>query len=311
MSALAGHAADYLRLRRHLGFALTEHERLLRQFTAHLAGAGWETITVETAVAWAGSPSKGTVTEPVLRAARRLTAVRGFAEYLHAINPAHEVPPRGVFAAARRRREPFIYDSAQVVALLHAAQSLPGNGRGRTWVTVFGLLAATGMRSGEALALRQSDTDLPGGVLTIAWGKNNRPRLVPLHPGTVEALDDYARWRDRERPAPPGAEATFFTSAGGGKLSYSAAREAFVRASSAAGLREGNTPPRLHDLRHTFAVTTLLDWHRSGADVAAMLPVLSTYLGHANPVDTYWYLSAIPELMSHAAGRLAAGRTRR
>lgn len=308
MNALEDHAADYLRLRRHLGFALAGHESLLRQFTVYLAATGQEAITVEAALAWAGSPSKGAVAEPVLRAANRLTAVRGFAQYLHAIDPTHQVPPRGVFVAARRRREPFIYDSLQVAALLRAAEAL-GSGQGRTWATIFGLLAATGMRSGEALSLRQADADLRSGVLSVV-GKNHRPRLVPLHPSTVEALASYTWWRDREQPAPPGAEAMFFTGSRGGRVSYGAVRGAFVRASHAAGLRDGRTLPRLHDLRHTFAVTALLNWHRDGADVAAMLPVLSTYLGHANPVDTYWYLSAIPELMGYAAGRLSTGGPR-
>ena len=250
MTALMVHVEDYLRLRRHLGFVLEAPERLLRQFVSHLDDAGMKMITVEAAVAWAGAPSLRPVADSGLRAAVRLTAVRGLAEYLHAIDPAHQVPPRGVFSSPRNRHEPFIYGREQIAALLQTTRELPGDGRGRTWSTVFGLLAVTGIRIGEALLLRQADTDLVGGVLTVSRNKNRHPRLVPLRRDSVEALDDYAQWRERERPAHSTTEAAFFTGTWGKPLSYSAALAAFQRASAAAGLREDGNRPRIHDLRH-------------------------------------------------------------
>lgn len=301
------HVADYLRLRRQLGFSLAWDEHLLGQFTQHLATAGIERLTVEAAIAWAGLLPTGVTEPPVTRASTRLTAIRGFATYLHAIDPVHEVPPRGVFARRVSRATPYIYTAAEIAALIESASRLRRFDRGRIYPVLFGLLAATGLRVGEALMLDIDEADLDAGVLTISRGKSRDPRLVPLHPSTTATLRSYASWRDGQahsQQAVPGDAGAFFTERDRRRLPYINVQYAFEQVREAAGLTTGGAWPRIHDLRHTFAVTTLLGWYRSGADVAAMMPRLSTYLGHTNPADTYWYLSAVPELLAHAASRL-------
>lgn len=302
MTAWADHVADYLRLRRQLGFSLAWDEHLLGQFTEHLATIGAETITVENAVAWAGLLPENVTLRPATRASTRLTAIRGFATYLHALDPVHEVAPVGVFSRHVPRPTPHIYTAEEVAALIGAAGGLQRGNRAAIYPTLFGLLAATGLRIGEALALNRDDADLDRGVLQVSRGKSRDPRLVPLHPTTTTALARYAA--GRREPGPDGTDAAFFTDQDGHRLSYLNVRHAFVQASTTAGIRTATQQPRMHDLRHTFAVNTLLGWYRAGADVAAKMPTLSTYLGHTDPANTYWYLSAVPELLAHAAARL-------
>lgn len=174
---------------------------------------------------------------------------------------------------------------------------------------LFSLLAATGLRVGEALALDCDEADLQTGVLAIDRGSTSRTtRLVPLHPSTTAALLRYANWRDELLQRPGTGDAPFLVDRGGARLSYVNARNAFCQASTTAGIRTETRRPRMHDLRHTFAVNTLLGWYRNGDDVAAKMPTLSTYLGHTDPANTYWYLSAVPELLAHAADRLVGAR---
>lgn len=232
--------------------------------------------------------------------------MRSFASYMHAIDSVHEVPPRGVFFHRTRRSIPYIYTPAEIAALLDAATNLSWFGRGRIYPAVFGLLASTGLRIGEALGLDIDEADLDAGVLTISRGKSRDPRLVPMHPTTTTALRDYAAWRDHHlhRGDATGDTRAFFLDITGHRLPYPNVRQAFGRARDAAGLTDAGARPRMHDLRHTFAVNTLLGWYRDGADVAALMPTLSTYLGHTNPSNTYWYFTAVPELLAHAAHRL-------
>lgn len=298
------HVADYLRLRRQLGFTLAWDEHLLGQFTKHLDTAGIQAITVTDAIAWCGLLPEGVTSRPLTRASTRLTAIRGLATYMHALDPVHEVPPRGLFARPIHRRTPHIYTHAEIVSLVEAARHLARGVRAQTYPVLFGLLAATGIRVGEALALDRDEADLAGGVLTISRGKSRDPRLVPLHETTTAALTSYAAWRNEREPKPLGSDAPFFTDQDSDRLDYMNVRYAFVQASAAAGLRTEAQRPKIHGLRHTFAVNTLLGWYRDGADVAAMMPLLSTYLGHTDPANTYWYLSAAPELLAHAATRL-------
>lgn len=220
---------------------------------------------------------------------------------MNALDPAHEVPPRGVFTFQRRRTSPHIYTPEEVAALLDAAARLRRFERSRIYPVVFGLLAATGMRVGELLALDTEDVDLEGGCITVSRGKSRDPRLVPLHPTTTEALSDYAHWRGGRELVVVDGRTPFFTDHLGRRLTRFTTDYAFQRVREDAGLTVGGARPRMHDLRHTFAVTTLLGWYRTGADVAGLLPRLSTYLGHTNPANTYWYLTAIPELLAHAA----------
>jgi integrase len=298
MTSLAEHAEDYLRLRRALGFKLEHYGDCLANFAAYVDAAGTGTVTCELAVSWAWLPSR---IKPIT-ASYRISWVRGFARYLHAIDPAHEVPPPGLLAVPRRRPAPYLYSSEQVLGVLAKARRLRPPLRAATFETLFGLLAATGMRVGEALALTRDDVDLDEGMLTIRHAKFDRMRLVPLHPSVTAALRKYAAARDRRRRTR--RTDRFFVSESGCAISRHTPEEVFAKITGQLGLRTQTVHPRIHDLRHTFAVRTLIDWQRDGTDVPAMLPVLSTYLGHVEPKNTYWYLSATPELMHLAAARL-------
>lgn len=296
-------AADYIRLRRQLGADLHWPEHLLGQFCAELDAAGCKVLTVDVAIAWCSVLPEGVTVAPLTRATTRMRTVRGFATYLHALNPAHEVPPPGMFPCRAHRADPHIYSVAEISAVIRAAATQTGELRVNTFPVIFALLAATGMRVGEVIALDRDAVDLKDGVLFIRRGKSGDPRLVPLHPSATAALERYSQWRNEHHTSIRGP--AFFSDAEGQRVKYAAVRSAFVHASEAAGLRTGNLRPRMHDLRHTFAVNTLLGWYREGVDVAAKMPALSVYLGHSDPANTYWYVSAVPELLAHAADRLS------
>jgi integrase/recombinase XerD len=301
------HVADYLRLRRQLGFTLAWDEHLLGQFAAHLSAAGIRYLTTTRMIEWA-SLLREDGGAGASRATSRMMAVRSFAAYMHALDPVHEVPPRGVFSHQPRRSAPYIYTPDQITALLDAAGSLRRFERSRIYPVVFGLLAATGMRVGELLALDADEVDLDTGIITVSRGKSRDPRLVPVHATTTRALSDYAVWRDQRDRVVVDARTPFFTDHRGRRLTRFTTQYAFEHVREIAGLTASGARPRMHDLRHTFAVTTLLGWYRGGVDVAGLLPRLSTYLGHTNPANTYWYLSAIPELLAHAARMLGAAQ---
>jgi len=298
VSPLAGHLEDYLRLRRGLGFQLGRHGQVLPHFAAYLDANGATTVTVELATAWARQPEG---IKPIT-VDFRISAVRGFARYLHAIDPAHQIPPAGLLAAPRRRPAPYIYSPEEIAKVLEAAGRLKPPLRAGTYQTLLGLLATTGMRCGEAFALARSDVDLVEGLVTVRHAKFDRMRLVPLHRSVTAELGAYATTRDLLCPAPRCDR--FFVSVTGRPLRRGDAGAIFRDITTAVGLRTDSVHPRIHDLRHTLAVRTLIDGHRSGEDISSLLPVLSTYLGHVEPANTYWYLSAVPELMQLAAARL-------
>jgi integrase/recombinase XerD len=298
MSELAGHLADYLALRRALGFKLKREGDELPKLVAYLEAAGSATLTAELAIAWAGLPQQ---VQPI-RWAHRLGSARGFARYLATIDPATEVPPRDVFGARQVRPAPYLWSEAEVRRLLEAARGIRPPLRAATHEALFGLLAVSGMRLGEAIGLERDTVDLDAGMLTIREAKFGRSRLVPLHPSAAAALRAYAARRDRLCPTP--RSRTFFLSSVGTALLAGGVHHTFNQITTALGLRTATVRPRLHDLRHSFAIHTLIDWQRSGADVGARMAALSTYLGHVNPAGTYWYLSAAPELMELAAARL-------
>jgi integrase/recombinase XerD len=285
---------EYLRLRRALGFRLRNDGRRLPQFADYLEQHGAATVTAAHAIAWAQLP-RGV--RPVTWG-QRLTAVRGFAAWLRAVDPATEVPPRGVFPRPGKRPAPFIFSDDDITAMVTACGSLRPALRAATYTALFGLVAVTGVRIGEALAVPPGGIDLDAGLLTVAPAKSRRERILPLHPTTVAALADYDAFRSRCCPA----AATFFVSIRGTTLFHHCVLNAFREACALAGI-PGR--PRIHDLRHSMAVTTLLDWYRSGKDIDAEMPALSGYLGHVRPEGTYWYISAIPELMQLAAARVA------
>jgi integrase/recombinase XerD len=211
------HVADYLRLRRQLGFTLAWDEHLLGQFTAHLDAAGTSHLTTTVMIEWASLP-RDDGGAGASRAAVRMRAVRSFAAYLHALDPCHEVPPRGVFSHRARRSVPYIYTPEEITALLDTAARLRRFERSRIYPFVFGLLATTGIRVGELLALDADEVDLDAGVITVSRGKSRDPRLVPIHATTTTILTEYANWRDRRVNAGTGDDAAFFTDHRGQRL---------------------------------------------------------------------------------------------
>jgi integrase len=292
--------ADYLALRRALGYRMARPEKLLTQFLDYLDHLGAWRITVASALDWARLPADGGANWW----AYRLSAVRGFATYLHALDPAHEVPAADLLPQRPRRASPYLYSDAEITALIVAADTLPTPLRRATFGTLIGLLAVTGMRVGEAIALDRGDVDLAAGRLTVRFGKFGKARELTLHPSSVDALRRYQRLRDRL--APRTGTAAWFVSLAGTRLRYCNVHHAFHRLVRLAGLmpRSASCRPRIHDLRHSFAVRAMLDAYAAGQDGQVRLTLLSTWLGHVHPASTYWYLSASPELMAVAGQRL-------
>ena len=299
MSRLHALLDDYLAMRRGLGFKLRAERLLLPGFVDFVEQTGAESVTVELALAWAKKP---TGVDP-FRWKRRLSMVRGFARYVHAFDPATEVPPDGLLAYRATRPTPFLFSDQDIAALLAAADTLRPRLSAVTSRTLFGLLAATGLRVGEAIDLDREDVDLARRLLTVRQTKFNKSRLLPLHPSTSDALAAYTQERDRLCPKPKAA--SFFVSAAGTRLLYPGVGKVFMGLVNEVGIKpRSSCRPRLHGLRHSFAVNTLLGWYRDGVDVAAKLPALSAYLGHSHPASTYWYLQGVPELLTVAAQRL-------
>ncbi len=300
MSALSGHVEDYLRARRALGVKLERHGRLLPQLVAYLEAAGASTVSSDLAISWARLPDSA---HPAHWAAR-LSVARGFAAYLQTIDPAAEVPPAGVFAVRYQRPAPYLWSREDICQLLSAARALSPPLKAASCEALFGLLAVTGMRIGEAIALQLDDVDLDTGVITIRAeaAKLERARLVPLHPTTARALAGYLSARQRLCPQP--GSTAFFVSAAGTALDRSAVSKTLRTITTTLGLRTEAVRPRAHDLRHSFAVSTLVGWQRSGVQIDEQIIVLSAYLGHVSPAETYYYLTATTELMGLAAQRL-------
>jgi integrase len=295
--------ADYLALRRALGYRLARPEKLLGQFLDHLERASLARITVAAALDWARLPAGGGDSNWW---AYRLATVRGFATYLHALDPAHEVPAAELLPQRARRASPYLYSVVEIAALIAATSSLRTPLRRATFATLIGLLAVTGIRVGEAIALDRGDVDLAAGRLIVRHGKFGKTRELALHASTVEALRRYQRVRDRL--APMTGTPALFVSTAGTRLIYCNVHHAFHRLVGLAGLtaRSGSCRPRIHDLRHSFAVAAMLDAYAAGEDGQTRLTLLSTWLGHVHPASTYWYLSASPELMALAGQRLEA-----
>ena len=293
--------ADYLALRRALGYRMARPEKLLNQFLDYLAHHGASRITVATALDWARLPANGLSNWW----AYRLSAVRGFATYLHALDPMHEVPAPDLLPQRPRRASPYLYSDAEIAALIAAANTLSNPLRRTTFATLIGLLAVTGIRVGEAIALDRGDVDPAARRLTVRFGKFGKTRELALHPSTIDALRRYQRLRDRL--APRTGTSAFFVSLAGNRLLYCNVHHAFHRLVRLAGLTpRSSCRPRIHDLRHSFAVHTMLDAYVCGEDGQARLTLLATWLGHVHPASTYWYLSASPELMAVAGTRLEA-----
>ena len=293
---------EYLTARRGLGFGLETAEGFLRNFASHADRIGHDgSVTIELAVQWARSSRSSNPAQAV----RRLTVVRHFARYCALFDPATEVPPAGLLGRVPRRSMPHIYTAAEMAALLKQASCLlPRHGlRPATYVTYFALLASTGLRLSEARRLTTDDADLVNGILTIRETKFRKSRLVPLHPTTTQALGRYADRRDACLAAP--RSQYFFRTEHSSRLTRTAVETTFRRIRQRLDWTgHGRThQPRIHDLRHTFVVGRVLRWYQEGADVDRKILALATYLGHARVADTYWYCTAVPELLACTAQR--------
>ncbi len=300
-TTLLAKVEQYLEFRRGLGYLLKIEGQLLQQFGRFADASGHRgPLTIELALRWAQS-AEGS---DRLYWARRLEIVRCFARHLAVTEPGTQVPGRRLLGPAHRRTTPHIYTIRELAALLAAARRLsPAHGlRPHTYATLIGLLACTGLRISEALRLASADIDLDRGVLTVRKTKFRKTRLVPLHPTAVAALHAYADNRTRLLGAPRNDH--FFLSDQGSELPYSTVRHTFRRLCASLGIT--GIPrrwPRLHDLRHTFACRRVEQWYQSGTDLDHAISALSVYLGHAKVTDTYWYLTATPDLMALAANR--------
>ncbi len=297
---------DYLAVRRALGVKLAREEKLLEQFLAWLGDRGMTAITADAVLEWVRQPGEVSAGWPAMR----MRAVRGFAGFCRSLDGITEVPPRGVLSGSGQRATPYLYSQADIDALCAAAGTLRGEARQATYRTLIRLLAVTGMRIGEAASLDAPDFDPVAGVLTVRDAKYGRTRLLPLHPTTVTAVLEYRRAIGEAFPSP--ATPALLVSGSGTRLLTVNIGATFRQLVAAAGLtpRSANCRPRPHDLRHAFAVRTLIGWFGDGEPVDARLSLLSAYLGHASPAHTYWYLDAAPELMTLAAARLHAHEQR-
>lgn len=298
MTRLAVAAERYLAVRRALGYRLRHETWWLPDFVAFLRRRRSSIITAALALEWACQPtgtSRGWW-------AKRLSAVRQFARHHHASDPRTEIPAGDLLPHRRHRLTPHLYSPEEVAALMREAGRLRRRLQAATYEAVLGLLAATGMRVSEALTLDDADVGWDRQCLTVRGSKFGKSRYVPLHPTAVTALRAYVGRRDQLRPHR--RSPAFFLSSTGTRILHQDFHRAFLRLLTRTGLDRGpRRRPRLHDLRHTFAMRTVRDWYRAGVDVERRLPWLSTYLGHVSPSSTYWYLTATPELLSAAATR--------
>ena len=302
MSALREHAVAYLAMRRSLGFELRSQGRMLLGFVAYCEARQLERVSTEATVAWATNPPKGGLGE--VQQARRLMSVRIFARHMNAIDPRHEVPPEGILTRHACRVTPYPFSAAELSALCGACSVLQPAFRAATWRTFIGLLIVTGLRVSEACGLNRDDIDRESGAVRVLNTKFNKSRLVFLHPTTLQALREYEQLRDHHHPQP--RTPAFLVNTRGDRIAASNTASTFATILAAAGIQPapGQRRPRLHDIRHAFAVATLLGWYHDAADTQARLPLLSTWLGHVDPKSTYWYLQAVPELLTLAAQRL-------
>lgn len=304
MTSVSQRLEEYLSVRRSLGYNLSFAGRVLRGFAAFADREGTDHITVDLFLRWKdvfGAASNNTWST-------RLGMVRGFACWLQTSDTRTEVPPPGLIAGKPRRTRPYIYSDAEVSMIVSYAARLPSRYglRGWTCTTLFGLIAITGLRINEAVGLDDDDVDFGEGVVTIRRGKNGKARFVPVAPSCVEKLQAYRLERKRLLGVTTGA---FFRMDDGQRPTDCCARYNFAQVSQEIGLRDAERygrhgrGPRIHDLRHTFAVRTIMNWYRSGADPDREMIRLSTYLGHSKPDNTYWYIEAVPELLQMASER--------
>jgi integrase/recombinase XerD len=301
VTTVRDHAEAYLAMRRGLGFKLTTFGSRLMSFVGYLERHDLPHLSTQAALAWATTTLRSC---DEVHWSRRLMVVRVFARHLAVLDPATEIPPADILPHHYRRVTPHLYTPEQIAALMAAADALTPRLLAVNWRTVIGLLAVTGLRTGELCRLDRTDVDLGQGILTIRDSKFGKSRQVPIHATTIDALGGYARTRDRLCPQPK--TSGFFVSTRGTRLDEHNLSKIFHRLRDTANIPvpPGRRRPRLHDLRHSFATAALLGWYEQGVDVQARIPLLSTYLGHVDPKSTYWYLTGTPQLLALAAARL-------
>lgn len=314
MSRLSEELDRYLTIRRSLGFNLSTTARVLRRFVAFAEQQGANHISTDLFLQW----------QKVFGHANRQTwssyleMIRIFAQWLQGLDPEHEVPPKGLIPRRYRRSQPYIYSDEEIRRIIEVSAKLPSMSgmRALTYSTLFGLIAVTGLRISEGLALNNRDVDLDVGVLTILRGKSGNVRLVPIEESVSKHLRAYANKRDRLLGFVP---QSFFATDRGTQPNKGSANYNFSIVGQHIGLRPPQRRkrcgrgPRIHDLRHTFAARTMVGWYRMGKDPSREMIKLTTYLGHLNPEHTYWYIEAVPELLELASKRVtgtSAGEVR-
>ncbi len=298
------HLDQYLSVRRSLGYDLRVDERVLRRFARFADHETAPHVDTELFLRWEASLPHTSAA----RRSTRLRMVRLFVQWLSSLEPAHEVPPRGLLPGRTARSRPFIYSESETASIIAEANELPSvyGLRGLTCSTLFALISVTGLRISEALGLDSTDLDIEDGVLRVRRGKLGKERLLPLDPTVVGQLVNYAAERNRLLGRVPDA---FFVSCRGTRMGACCARYNFAHTCQRIGLRvhqqysRHGRGPRIHDLRHTFAVRTMINWYRTGKDPAREMIWLTTYLGHTSPDNTFWYLEAVPELLDLAMAR--------
>ncbi len=311
MNTLRQAIAEYLAMRRSLGFKLREAGKALPEFATFMERRRASHVTQALALNWAQRPAH---TQPA-HWASRLCHVRQFARYRSASDPRTQIPAPGLLPFKPKRARPYLYSDTEIGQLLRATLNRPlaphcPDRRAcallpRVYYCLFGLLSVSGLRLGEARNLELRDVDLNAGVLTVRGGKFGKDRWIPLHASTCKVLADYIDRRQRYWAGRP-VSSYLFVSSWGNRLDVGSIHRAFYAASRQVGLRgdHDSRGPRLHDLRHRFATTTLVNWYRSNQDPERRLPLLSAFLGHVHVADTQWYLSGSPELMREAMRRL-------
>lgn len=306
--SLQHRVVDYLADRRRLGFTLRSRDTLLAGFARYVTDRKHRgPLTADLMIEWARQ-DKARRDKPATWAVR-LAKVRHFARYLKRFEPDTEVPEESVFGPEPGRVAPHIFHDDEVVNLLAASRRLGPRGslRPATYETLFGLMASTGLRVSEAIHLRDADVDLKRGMLIVRQTKFAKSRQLPIHPSSVAALARYRRLRARHVATT--ADMPFLISSRGKRLGHTLSERQTHRVFGLLRDRLGwvnrgaHAAPRLHDLRHTFAVRRMMRWHAEGSDIDQMMLALSTYLGHAEIFYTYWYLTAVPELMGLASGK--------
>lgn len=301
MCSLKKHLANYLALRRSLGYKLEESEILLDNFINFLEIKCSRTITVKLATEWALLPQN---VQPS-RLSKRLSVVRLFSRYLTAYIPETQVPDTALLQARTKRAEPYFYSGQEIEKILNACLSGQSKGlRHLTYYTFFGLLAVTGCRIGELINLSANDVNLKTGIITIRKSKFGKSRYLPISSSTRDKLVAYSKRRSIFIRQP--CTDNFFISEQGKPLTANGVQIFYVGLSKKIGLRhkDDSFGPRIHDFRHSYAIKTIIDCYKANANVHQIMPLLATYLGHKKPSDTYWYLTNVPELMALAAERL-------